>query len=61
MTSPDAPATRRISLDLGPSTVERLEQLRVLLEARSYAEVVRIALRKLECEYRANLAQIPVK
>lgn len=41
---------RRVQLDLGPVTMTRLEALKARMEAASYAEVVRQALRVLERE-----------
>jgi len=39
---------RRIQMDMPPRSVERLERLRDLTEAASYAEVMRNALRLYE-------------
>ncbi|MBG6119350.1 MULTISPECIES: hypothetical protein [unclassified Sphingobium] len=41
-------ATRRIQMDMPPKSVERLERLRDITEAASYAEVMRNALRLYE-------------
>jgi hypothetical protein len=39
---------RRVQMDLPPKTMERLEKLKASLEAVSYAEVMKDALRLLE-------------
>jgi hypothetical protein len=39
---------RRVQMDLPPRTMERLEKLKASLEAVSYAEVMKDALRLLE-------------
>ena len=41
-------AVRRIQMDMPPKSVERLERLRDITEAASYAEVMRNALRLYE-------------
>jgi hypothetical protein len=41
-------ATTRVQLELPPQAMERLQRLKERLEAASYAEVVRGALRLLE-------------
>ena len=43
-----AGATRRIQMDMPAKSVERLERLRDVTEAASYAEVMRNALRLYE-------------
>ena len=45
---PSTPAVRRIQMDMPRRSVERLERLRDLTEAASYAEVMRNALRLYE-------------
>lgn len=41
-------ARRRVQMDLPPKSVERLEKLKASLEAASYAEVMKDAIRLLE-------------